>query len=183
FRIHYHQHPAIPFDDVEGTHLTADEIHEGAVSDMYHYCLCHDLSQVWAYLWNCWYSPAQWVLWARSAEEAIPVLKTTMIVESFWRVIKHRDLRHFNRPRLDLSMHVVLTKTVPWLRQKLAILSGEWRKGRGEALAEWQKDLRELWLKLSDPDELMRMKKELKILYLPQKTKGRAERLAQVRAE
>ena len=50
FRLHLHQHPEIPFNDVEGTHLTADEIHEGAVSDMYHYCHQHDLSQVWAYM-------------------------------------------------------------------------------------------------------------------------------------
>jgi hypothetical protein len=38
FRIHLHQHSEIPFNDVEETHLMADEIHEGAVSDMYHYC-------------------------------------------------------------------------------------------------------------------------------------------------
>ena len=67
FRLHLHQHPEIPFNDVEGTHLTADEIHEGAVSDMYHYCHQHDLSQVWAYMWNCWYNPQQWPLWACSA--------------------------------------------------------------------------------------------------------------------
>lgn len=164
FRIHLHQHPAIPFNDQEGTRLTKDEIHEGAVSDMYHYCLRHGLSQVWAYLWNRWYCPEQWVLWARSTSDAIPRLKTTMIVESLWRVIKRRDLAHFNRPRLDLVVHVILKKTLPRLRQKLAFILGTWREGRGASLAEWQKDLRMDWIEMGKSDEQQLVKKELKVL-------------------
>lgn len=72
FRIHLHQQPAIPFNDKDGTHLTREEIYEGAVSDMYHFCLQYGLSQVWAYLWNRWYCPEQWPLWARSAVRCDP---------------------------------------------------------------------------------------------------------------
>jgi hypothetical protein len=113
FRIHIHQHPAIPFDDATGTYFTATEIYEGAVRDMYQVCFNNDLSQVWVYLWNWWYNPAQWKFWAWSANSAIPHIKTTMIVESLWKHIKHRDLAHFNRPQLDLITHVVIENVLP----------------------------------------------------------------------
>ena len=38
---------------------------------------------------------------------------TTMIVESLWKHIKHRDLAQFNRPRLDLVTHLVITNVLP----------------------------------------------------------------------
>ena len=183
FRIHLHQHPEIPFADDEGTHLTAEEIHEGAVSDLYTHCFRNDLSQVWAYMWNCWYSPQQWPLWARSAYPAIPRLKATMITESTWRVIKHQDLALFNRPRLDLVMHVMIKHLLPRVRYNLATIMGQRRRGRGSTLAEWQKDFRTAWLDMSRPDDIRNVARELEWLYKPVKTKGRAERLAQIRAE
>jgi hypothetical protein len=82
FRIHFHQHPKLPLNDANGTHLDANEIRQGAAKDMYDYCQEHDLAQVWAYMWNRWYTLNQWPLWARSAHPAIPRIKTTMIVES-----------------------------------------------------------------------------------------------------
>ena len=88
FRIHLHQHPEIPFNDTEGTKLSAEEIYHEAVNDMYSYCCEHDLAQTWAYLWNRWYNPKQWPLWARSACDAIPRLKTTMICECTWKQLK-----------------------------------------------------------------------------------------------
>jgi len=95
FVIHFHQHAEIPID-AEGTHLTASEIHEAATYYMYSYCKQYDLLQVWAYMWNCWYLPKQWPLWARSAAPRILWLKTTMIIEAQWKVIKHNDLARFN---------------------------------------------------------------------------------------
>jgi hypothetical protein len=49
---------------------------------MYKFCEARDLREVWAYLWENWYRPGRWKLWARSTHDAIPVLKTTMICES-----------------------------------------------------------------------------------------------------
>jgi hypothetical protein len=96
FRVHLHQHPEIPFNDEDKTHFSAHKIHQGAAKDMYDYCYQQDFTQVCAYLWNCWYTPNQWELWARSADDAIPCLKTTMIVESLWKNLKHKDLKDFN---------------------------------------------------------------------------------------
>jgi hypothetical protein len=63
FIIHFHQHSEIPVD-AKGMHLTATKIYAGTAFNMYMYCQKNDLSQVWGYMWNCWYSLKQWPLWA-----------------------------------------------------------------------------------------------------------------------
>ena len=183
FRIHLHQHPEIPFNDEKKTHLTAHEIHLGAAKDIYDYCFVNKLSQLWAYLWNRWYHPDQWKSWARSADEAIPRLKTTMVVESLWRNIKHRDLAEFNRPRLDLVTHIVITSVLPRVQRRLAYIRGLRRIGRATALVGWQVDFRADWLDMSRSDEQRLVEKELKWLKAPAKTKGRTERLAEIAEE
>ncbi|KAF9505684.1 hypothetical protein BS47DRAFT_1306287, partial [Hydnum rufescens UP504] len=96
FHHHACQHPLIPLNDDQNMRLTAAEIHEGAVKNMYLYCRENGLSQVWAYLWNCWYCPDKWPLWAHSAADTISVLRTTMIIEGFWNKLKHSTLHTFN---------------------------------------------------------------------------------------
>jgi hypothetical protein len=53
-----------------------------AVQQMYNFCETHDLQELWAYLWENWYQKGRWELWACSAHNEIPMLKTTMILES-----------------------------------------------------------------------------------------------------
>jgi SWIM zinc finger. len=183
FRRHLHLHPEIPLNDKTGTFLTANEIHRGAVKDIYEFCFQKDLAQVWAYLWNRWYCETQWTLWARVACDAIPRLKTTMIVESLWKQIKRRDLHQFNRPRLDLVTYVVLKNLLPHIRQKIEYMKGLRREGRPMGLASWQKSFKKDWMDMSKPDELWLMVKELTWLKAPVKTKGRAERLAEINEE
>jgi len=142
FRIHFHQHPAIPFDDDKGTHFTAEEIHHGAVQDMYQYCFENDLSQVWAYMWNRWYTPKQWSLWARSASNSISRLKTTMVVENLWKHLKQRDLAQYNRPRLDLVTYLVISSVLPRVQLTIDSVLGRRRIGRVKALAPWQTEFK-----------------------------------------
>ncbi|SJL10785.1 uncharacterized protein ARMOST_14179 [Armillaria ostoyae] len=171
-------------NDEAGTKLTADEIHRGAVRDMYEHCFRHNLSQVWAYMWNRWYTPKQWVLWARSACDTIPRLKTTMVVESLWRQMKHRDLPQFNRPRLDLVTHVVLKFLLPRIKRTMDYLRGWRRIGRPQSLASWQESFKKDWHDMGKPDEQRLIKKELDYLKnTSMKPKIRAERLAKIRAE
>ncbi|KIJ44691.1 hypothetical protein M422DRAFT_167871, partial [Sphaerobolus stellatus SS14] len=153
FRHHLHQHPEIPISDEAGTHQIAQEIYTGAVYDMYRYCYDHDLSQVWAYLWNQWYTSLQWKLWARSANPEIPRIKMTMIVESLWKIIKHRELAQFSRPLLDLVTHVVITNLLPQIKQTLAAVLDHHHKGRAKPLAEWQTDFKVNWVFHSKCDE------------------------------
>ncbi|KAF8883307.1 hypothetical protein CPB85DRAFT_1233317 [Mucidula mucida] len=164
FRVHLHQHPSIPSNDDAGTLLMADKIHRRAVKEVYDFCFERDLSQVWAYLWNRWYCPRQWVLWARASCPAIPRLKTTMIVESLWRQIKRHDLPQFNRPQLDLVTNVVLKFLLPRVKHKIALIHEERRLGRPQGLAPWQASFAQDWHNMSKPDELRSMEKELAIL-------------------
>jgi len=183
FRIHLHQHPQIPLNNAKNSLLTAQEIHYGAVKDMYDFCFKNGLAQVWAYLWNRWYTPNQWKLWARSADSAIYVLKTTMVVESLWRNLKHRNLQEFNRPRLDLVTHIIITDVLPRVRRTLDYVLDLRRAGRPKALASWQEDFRHDWIDMSRPDEYRLVEKQLDWLKKPKKTKGRTERLAELDEE
>jgi hypothetical protein len=113
---HFNAHSLIP--DRNGTLRTADVIHRESASrlsatEMYHWCKTRDYYRPWAYLFVNWYQSGQWELWARSANpREIPVLKTTMIVESHWRRLKHDYLHRFNRPRIDLVIVWVLISRV-----------------------------------------------------------------------
>ena len=49
---------------------------------------------------------------ARSVADEINPLRTTMTVESHWCVIKHDYLHHFNHPRLDLLIHILIQKVI-----------------------------------------------------------------------
>ncbi|KAJ3830958.1 hypothetical protein F5878DRAFT_516950, partial [Lentinula raphanica] len=186
WRRHLHQHPSIPLNDTSAvpTHLSADEIHKRATQEVYEYCRKHHLSQAWAYFWNRWYSPKQWVLWARASCDAIPRTKTTMMVESTWRAIKRRDLHQFNRPRLDLLVHVVLTTLLPRIRRKIHYFLGTRRSGRPHPLAKWQENLKSDWENMSKSDEHRSMTKELACLKdKTLKTSAKAELLADIEAE
>lgn len=74
----YCAHPSIPGSSPPEATL----IKKWAVQRMYNFCIKHELPEVWAYFWENWYCIGCWELWARCAHKLIPVLKTTMILES-----------------------------------------------------------------------------------------------------
>jgi hypothetical protein len=75
---HYCAHPSIPGFCPADVKL----IKKWVVQHMYNFCVKHELPEVWVYLWENWYRAGRWELWARCAHKLIPVLKTTMILES-----------------------------------------------------------------------------------------------------
>ena len=75
---HLCAHPLIP----GYAHSSPTGICEWVVKQMYNFCVMNDLYELWAYLWGNWYQSGCWELWACSAYPEIPVLKTTMILES-----------------------------------------------------------------------------------------------------
>lgn len=178
FRRHWHHHSTIP--TAKGEHLAMDEIHRCSVLEMYRYCHDNQLSQPWAYLWNCWYQKDQYVLWARSAHTSIPRLKTTMIAESTFKQIKHIDLAHHNQPRLDHVIYIILHSFLPRLLDKMGIWLGTKRIGRPTSLAGWQKDFRRAWIFMSKSDEEQKVRRELAVRKSGLKGKAREERLAQI---
>ncbi|KAJ7043906.1 hypothetical protein C8F04DRAFT_894863, partial [Mycena alexandri] len=111
---HYCAHPLLPGN----SHPSPEGIKRWAVSQMYKFCVEHDLREVWAYLWENWYRKSRWELWSRSVYPEIPILKTTMILESHWRRIKHDFLHHFHMPRCDLLAWILIVKLAPTYYRK-----------------------------------------------------------------
>ena len=144
FSRHFNAHSLIP--DRNGIFRSRTEIHRECASEMYSWCKALGFFRLWAYLFVNWYRPSQWELWARSANAThIPILKTTMIVESHWRRLKHDFLHDFNRPRIDLVSWVLVTRAIPAAVAKMrAVRSGNDRLGK----AAWRKDMKREWKRL-----------------------------------
>jgi len=153
---HYCAHPLIP--GYSAPNPVA--IKRWAVQQIYGFCAKNELPEVWAYLWENWYRKGRWELWARSAHETIPILKTTMILESqsvtllkllnktnsyahSWRRIKHEFLHHFKMPRCDLLAWILVTKLAPTYYIKLDNLLNQ--TGRYRELCSWRKEFKKIW--------------------------------------
>ncbi|KAE8257455.1 hypothetical protein A4X13_0g2356 [Tilletia indica] len=137
---HFNIHPLFP--TVSGVVLTAEQLRIRAATEAYQYCKQRGWARVWAYLWTNWYRKGEWELWARSANESIPVLKTTMICESHWRTIKHDYLHRFARPRLDHVSFVLRTRVVPTMCLRVAALLS---KNTRLAMPSWRKEFVKAW--------------------------------------
>ena len=75
---HLCAHPLIP----GYLHPIPKGIKEWAVKQMYQFCVTANMPETWAYLWENWYQKELWELWACSCHTDIPILKTTMMLES-----------------------------------------------------------------------------------------------------
>ena len=101
--VHYSRHSLIPNE--KGAKETADEIYRSSTKEMYEYCVKEGRGDAWAYLWESWYRPGRWDLWARSAYHLIGIYRTTMGAEAFFRVLKNvylSKIRHSLMSVIDL---------------------------------------------------------------------------------
>lgn len=138
---HFNYHPFFPFQG--GLKRNAASIRTMCASEMYAFCRERNWWRTWAYFWSEWYEPAKWILWARSAYYLLPVLKTTMVLESHWRVLKQDYLHQYNRPRMDLVVHCLVTEVMPAMDRKMsALLSGNQRIYK----ADWRREFKKAWL-------------------------------------
>ncbi|KAF8871936.1 hypothetical protein CPB84DRAFT_1753800 [Gymnopilus junonius] len=128
------EHPSIPLNDAEGSFFTADEIHRGAVNDMYHYCFENDLSQVWAYMWNQWYTPKQWSF-------ILPRMKLTLASILDKRHIGHmKALAPWQTEFQQQWMELSLSDEECLVRKELTIQKG---KIKGKKLKEHLQQIEE----------------------------------------
>jgi hypothetical protein len=105
-------HPLIPIN--KEIFLTSTEIYHQSVTEIYRYCREKDLVRLWGYLWTNWYNKADWNLFARASfPRAIPLARTTMLVESHWRVLKYNYKYNCNRPRLDRLTQILTKELIP----------------------------------------------------------------------
>ena len=148
FTKHFCQHPTFP-ERNEGP-CSAAEIRERAVMEMYQFCWQRGLREVWGYLWNSWYSPSRWKLWARSTSPYVSRWRTTMGTENFWKQLKHNHLHHMLRPRLDLLVWILIVKVTPEYIARAEILEDTHRLGRSKPLSSYQKNFKSAWKKLAE---------------------------------
>ena len=124
----------------------------------------NDLQEAWAYLWENWYHMGHQELWAQSCFPEIPILKTTMILESqsvfpviivylfthiqiSWQPIKKDFLHLFHRPQLDLLVWILIVKLAFVYHRKLNQMMSD--TGRYCKLPSWRKEFKWTWKKLT----------------------------------
>ena len=144
---HFCQHPMLP--ERHGQPRTPEQIHRDAVLEMYYHCKANNLRDVWGYLWVNWYAPGKWELWARSSYAgAIPRKRTTMVVEALWRNFKRMVLYHYNRPRVDLATHALITQAVPPYRLQFNQIVNDPRDGCAKRTHGEQLKIQRTWINL-----------------------------------
>ena len=105
-------HPLIPIN--KETFFTSTEIYHHSVVEAYTYCRERNFVHLWGYLWINWYNRVDWNLFARASfPSAIPLARTTMLVESHWRVLKYNYKYNCNRPRLDRLTQILTKELIP----------------------------------------------------------------------
>ena len=146
FSRHFNSHSLIP--DRNNTFRSPEVIHRECTAEMYSWCRTRNYFRLWAYLFGHWYCPDQWELWARSTNAAeIPILKTTMIVESHRRRLKHDYLHQFNRPRIDLVAWVLVSRVIPDAAVRMEALEvGDQRIAK----SGWRKPFKSQWKALQE---------------------------------
>ncbi|KAK9364466.1 hypothetical protein V1509DRAFT_650584 [Lipomyces kononenkoae] len=160
---HLLRHPFLPktFLDGEGTpaleglqYQTYEEIHANAIKEMLEFCKTIDQPKIFRYFWNNWYRPAfknigsRWEIASLcgrpGANGAIPISRTTMRLESHWRILKKDYGSRFIKPRLDVLAYIICTGLV---RSRIHLYL-QVEAGREKPSA--YKDLVHLWRKCAD---------------------------------
>ncbi|POG59376.1 hypothetical protein GLOIN_2v1789188 [Rhizophagus irregularis DAOM 181602=DAOM 197198] len=106
----------------DGTFITnADEIWKECVKEMIEFCKENELLQLWVYLWRECH------------------IKTTMIVESHWRHIKHDHLYKFLKPRVDHLCFILVKKVISQQLYRIQLLQ------QGRYSVPWRKEFKKEW--------------------------------------
>ena len=138
---HLHRHPLIP--NCAGQFLSKEDIWKSSVQEIYEFCFKYDLRHVWAYLWTNWYQKKLWILWCRAAiEDQFCIFRTTMLMESHWKVIKRDFLPKFFRPRIDLLIYIIISRLIPHHQQQYQKYLNE------REYVSWKKDFKKEWKQL-----------------------------------
>ncbi|KAK9347859.1 hypothetical protein V1522DRAFT_447500 [Lipomyces starkeyi] len=99
-----------------------EEIHGCSIKEMLEYCKSIDRPKLFRYFWANWYRPSfgnvgsRWEIASlcgrRGSDASIPISRTTMRLESHWRILKKDYASRFTRPRLDVLTYIICTGLV-----------------------------------------------------------------------
>ena len=116
---------------------------------MYQFCYQRGLSEVWGYMWTSWYQPKVWKIWAHSSSPYLSRLQTTMMVENFWHQLKHKILRHYLRPCLDLLTWILINNVTPAYVAHSAVMQDTHCLGHLNKLTTFQQTFKTAWRTLA----------------------------------
>ncbi|KAK1221042.1 hypothetical protein PQX77_016154 [Marasmius sp. AFHP31] len=153
FTKHFCSHPFFSLR-IDGRTRSAADIERDSVYEMYEFCHTRGLREVWAYMWNLWYCPRMWKLWAWSSYPGdspfLTRLRTTMSVENFWKQLKHKQLHHLLHPRLDQLVFILIYKVTPMYIQRMDFLAPEACLGCEKSLSPFQASFKKNWAELRE---------------------------------
>lgn len=129
-------------------------IQQNAVSELRQFLNSPSHQLLLVYLLQNWYGAKEFMTWGyRNEAHGIPMTRTTMVVESHWRVLKTRFLSLHNRPRLDFVTHILNTQVIPKYIQDYRLYLSGLKKG------EWWRRFSKMWKELSStPANLLIMR-------------------------
>ncbi|KAK9243959.1 hypothetical protein V1506DRAFT_555031 [Lipomyces tetrasporus] len=91
--------------------------------EMLEYCRSIGQPRLFRYFWANWYRPSfdnvgsRWEIASlcgrQGSSDAIPISRTTMRLESHWRILKRDYASHLIRPRLDVLTYIICPGLVP----------------------------------------------------------------------
>lgn len=104
---------------------SASQLKEIAISEINNFFGTLTEHHIHEYILKNWYDEVNWDLWGRRNPHKISLLRTTMLVEAHWSVLKRLYIFSFNRPRLDLLVHIICSKVLrKYLDEYKALRSG-----------------------------------------------------------
>jgi len=128
FLTHLRWHPFthLPiFTEVDLERIDVRGIWREQVAEMHETCKRLGESWAWEYLWNQWYRPERWKIWARAVCSEVPIINSNAIVESLWSTLKRRYLRKHSRAKLEFLIDIIMNQYLP----NLTMLITAHRKG------------------------------------------------------
>ncbi|KAK9496120.1 hypothetical protein V1508DRAFT_401417 [Lipomyces doorenjongii] len=126
---HLLRHPLLPkiaLDNVDTQQTvlyeTYEEIHASSIKELLTYCKCIDQAKIFRYFWSNWYRPE---FGNTGSVACIPISRTTMRLESHWRILKKDYSSHLVRPRLDVLCYIICSGLVrSWIQLHLQVAAG-----------------------------------------------------------
>ncbi|KAK9251678.1 hypothetical protein V1507DRAFT_482177 [Lipomyces tetrasporus] len=119
---HLLRHPILPKFVYDNTTVpqslifeTYEDIHASSVREMLDYCKSIGQPKLFRYFWNNWYRPEYrgiGLCGRPGSNTTIPISRTTMRLESHWRILKKDYASRFLKPRLDVLCYIIITGLV-----------------------------------------------------------------------
>ncbi|KAK9260094.1 hypothetical protein V1519DRAFT_485207 [Lipomyces tetrasporus] len=116
---HLLRHPILPKFVYDNTTVpqslifeTYEDIHASSVREMLDYCKSIGQPKLFRYFWNNWYRPEYrgiGLCGRPGSNTTIPISRTTMRLESHWRILKKDYASRFLKPRLDVLCYIIIT--------------------------------------------------------------------------